>query len=379
VTSSVPELVELLKETAPRPLHSVNGNQPDNQDGSGSHVGGGLALAATRLDEIEMRPIEYVEKPHLPRAAFVLVAGPKGVGKGTWISRKTANMTTGVYGRARNVLLVSSEDSAAIDIRPRLRAAGGDDSRVYLIRDAFSLPRDLNQLRDLALEIGDVGLIVIDPVGNHLGGADTDKEGAIRHALAGLNRLADELDCTILGIRHLGKARMNGALAAVLGSVAWVDLPRTVLGFAPDDEDDMVFHVQVLAGNRSGKSAAQGYRIELRDIGLGEPVTYATEMGETGKSVDQLLATTSVPRGAKRAGAKDIILRELANGPQTLDHLKAVAATEADAASDTVWRAANELKAAGKVKNGNSGPGTTWHWWLADKPTAEVNTTKPHD
>ena len=250
-------------------------------------------LAAVCLDKVEMRPIEWLDKPFLQRSAFQLIAGPKGVGKGTWLARVTANMTRGVYGQPRNVLLVSSEDSAAIDIRPRLKAAEGNDSRVCLVRSEFALPRDLGRLRDLALEIGDIGLIVIDPVGNHLDGADTDKEGAIRHALAGLNQLADDLDCTILGIRHLGKARLNGALAAVLGSVAWVDLPRAVLAFAGDDEDDMVFHVQVVAGNRSGRSAAQGYRIELRDVGLGEPVTYAVELGESSKSVDQLLASSS--------------------------------------------------------------------------------------
>lgn len=334
-------------------------------------------LAAVCLDKVEMRPIAWLDKPFLQRSAFQLIAGPKGVGKGTWLARVTANMTRGVYGRAQNVLLVSSEDSAAIDIRPRLNAAHGDDSRVYLIRSEFALPRDLDRLRDLALKIGDIGLIVIDPVGNHLDGVDTDKEGAIRHALRGLNQLADDLDCTILGIRHLGKARLNGALAAVLGSVAWVDLPRAVLAFAADDEDDMTFHVQVVAGNRSGRSAAQAYRIELRDVGLGEPVTYAVELGESGKSVDQLLATYSVPRGAKRESAKELILRELAKGPQTLDYLKAVAAAETDASGQTVWRAANALKAEGKAKPFNNGPGTPWHWRLTE-PIDEVKEAKPH-
>jgi hypothetical protein len=324
-------------------------------------------LAAVCLDKVEMRPIEWLDKPFLQCSAFHLIAGPKGVGKGTWIARITASMTQGVYGAPRNVLLISSEDSAAIDIRPRLKAARGDDSRVFLVKSEFALPRDLGRLRDLALEIGDIGLIVIDPVGNHLGGADTDKEGAIRHALAGLNALADELACTILGIRHLTKSRLNGALASVLGSVAWVDLPRAVLAFAPDDEDDMVFHVEVVAGNRSGRGAAQAYRIDLRDVGLGEDVTYAVELGESGKSVDQLLATASVPRGAKRESAKDLILRELANGPQTLDHIKAVAAAEIDASGQTVWRAANALKAEGKTKSYNSGPGTPWYWRLTEQ------------
>jgi hypothetical protein len=328
-------------------------------------------LTADRLDSIEMKPIQWLHKPFLQRAAFQLVAGPKGVGKGTWLARIASNITTGVYGEPKNVLLISSEDSAAIDIRPRMRAAEGDDSRVFLVREAFLLPQDLDALREIAEEIGDVGLIVIDPVGNHLGGADTDKEGVIRNALAGLNQLADKLDCTILGVRHLGKARMNGALAAVLGSVAWVDLPRAVLAFAPDNEDDSKFLVQVVAGNRSGRSEAQEYRIELRDVGLLEPVTYAAEGEKSNKNVDDLLAN-SAPRGAKRATAKEIILRETDDGPRTLDALKAVCAAEADASGETTYRAAQELKGEDKVSCKNSGPGTPWLWRRNTKSDAEA-------
>ena len=58
-----------------------------------------------------------------------------------------------------------------------------------------------------------VGLIVVDPVGNHLGGVDTDKEGLVREAIEPLNPMADRLDCMIVGVRHLGKDASRGALA----------------------------------------------------------------------------------------------------------------------------------------------------------------------
>jgi hypothetical protein len=174
---------------------------------------------------------------------------------------------------------------------------------------------------------------------------------------------------------------MNGALAAVLGSVAWIDLPRAVLVFAPDDEDDMVFHVQVVAGNRSGRGAAQAFRIELRDVGLTEPVTYAADLGESGKSVDQLLATLNVPKGAKRASVKELILRELAKGERPMDYLKSVAIAEIDASSETTWRAANELKAEGKVAVSNSGSDRKWFWRLRESldEVRNLDESKPRD
>ena len=46
-------------------------------------------------------------------------------------------------------------------------------------------------------------MIVIDPIGNHTGGKDTNAEGDTREAIQGLNPLADELDCMVFGVRHL--------------------------------------------------------------------------------------------------------------------------------------------------------------------------------
>jgi hypothetical protein len=309
-----------------------------------------LSLRHITVEQIEPRSIEWLDKPLLQGSAFHLIAGPKGVGKGTWIAKTTAKFTRGLYGEKTDVLIVSSEDSAAIDTRPRLSAARADLERVHLVLDDIHLPGDLDRLQELAVNLGNVGLIVVDPLGNHLGGVDTDKEGAVRHAIAGLNKLADELGCAILGVRHIGKARQNGALSAVLGSTAWVDLPRAVLMFAPDDEDDAVFHVQVVAGNRSGRTAAQSYKIELRDVGLKEPVTHAVELGDSAKDVDHLL--TVQRRTTKSQTARDLILDVLEqDGDQESDTLDARIAAETGLTARTVQNQRVELKNAGLIRN----------------------------
>src|SRR4051794_3187745 len=114
-------------------------------------------LSLTRLDTVEMRSIEWIDKPLLQRAAFHLLTGKKGAGKGTYLAQLCALVTNGeMFGAPRNVLVISSEDSAAIDIKPRLVAAGGDPARVHVVRGAFELPRDIEALRHTAEEIGDV-------------------------------------------------------------------------------------------------------------------------------------------------------------------------------------------------------------------------------
>ena len=91
-----------------------------------------------------------LDRPLLQGAAFTLVAGPKGVGKGTWLSKTIANVSRGIYGEAMNVLIVSSEDSAAIDVKPRLIAAEADLTRVHSIPDAIMRPADLDRVGALA-------------------------------------------------------------------------------------------------------------------------------------------------------------------------------------------------------------------------------------
>jgi AAA domain len=307
-------------------------------------------LRTLRGDEIEMRSIEWLDKPLLQGSAFHLAAGPKGVGKGTWLARKIADTTKGRLGPKRNVLIVSSEDSASIDLKPRLVAARADHTRWHLVVEELVLPRDLYRIEDLAARLGDIGLIVLDPVGNHLGGVDTDKEGLVRFAISGLNKLADDLACIVVGVRHLAKMRIHGALAAVLGSTAWVDVPRAVLAFARDDEDDMLFHVQVVAGNRSGRTAARAYRLELRDVGLKEKITCAVAIGESNKSVDDLLAAPR--KTSKSENARELILDILeTDGEQESDTLDARVARETGLTAKTVRNLRGGLVAAGLIRS----------------------------
>ena len=310
-----------------------------------------IGLPTVRLADIEMKSIEWVDRPFLQRGAFHVLAGKKGAGKGTWIARQAARATTGeMFGHPVNVLILASEDSNAIDLKPRIVAAGGDPTRVHSVTGSVLLPDHIPALRATANRIGNVGLIVIDPIGNHLGGANTDSEGAVRDAIAPLNDLADELDSVVLGVRHLSKNTQRGAISSVLGSTAWVDVPRVVLVAAADDEDEMVFHVQTVAGNRGPKSGAgRSYRLELVDVGLKEPVTFAAETGESSKSVDNLLSEEKKPSGS--ANARELILAKLTEcGQMESDQFDALIAEEAGVSAKTVRNLRGDLKNKGLIR-----------------------------
>lgn len=341
---------------------------PIDDDESSSDESSELGIVRASL--VRPRSIEWLSKPLLQASAFTLLAGPKGAGKGTWLARVIGKMTRGEYGGKTHAILVTSEDSHEIDVVPRLIAAHANLDNVHLVTRDFRLPRDLDVLRDEAVKIGNVGLIAIDPLGNHLGGADTDKEGSVRNAVSGLNRLADELGCVVLGVRHVGKSRERGGLAAILGSTAWVDLPRCVLIVARDDSDERVFHVHVAAGNRSEHGAGNQYRIELREVaGLREPVTYALELGASDKDSDELLAAPKRSSKSNEAGERILaILR--AEGEQESDALDARIVSEFGLSTFTVRDVRKALRKDGHVKaipvRDESGAVAAWHVALGD-------------
>jgi hypothetical protein len=328
------------------------------------------------LAAVEMRSIEWLDKPLWQRAAFQLVAGRKGAGKGTYLAGLAARASRGeLFDRPVNVLVLATEDSDEIDVKPRVVAAGGDPDRIYTLIDSMRLPKDVPGLRAAALEIGDVGLVILDPIASHVRG-DTHAEDPVRDAIDPLNGLAHELDCLLIGVRHLSeKSASNGALAAILGASAWVQVPRAVLIVAPDDEEEMLFHIAVNAGNRSARGAGRTFRIDLVNVGLTEPVTRALEAGLSNKSIDDLLGQRDQRRPApKREAASKLILRELESNARSLDHLKAVCVAEIGCSGDTVWQAANALKATGAVDRSNAGPGTPWLWFLTSEAATPHST-----
>ena len=304
-------------------------------------------LSATPMTEIAMKSIEWLERPLWQRSAFQLLSGAKGAGKGTYLASLAARISA-----AENVMFVSSEDSTEIDLKPRLVAAGADMERCFVIRQHVQLPKHVDTLRSLSEGVGGVGLLVIDPVANHIGDRNSNNDAEVRDAIAPLNRLADELSCLLIGVRHPGKDRSRGAVASILGSTAWVDTPRAVVMIAVDDEDPLLRHIQVVAGNRSLNGAAQAFRIEPVDVeGLTEPITRALCLGESSKSVDDLLSTGGGSGESGSSRARELILDILeAEGAQESDELDARVARETGLAAKTVKNVRTKLKDAGLVK-----------------------------
>ena len=163
----------------------------------------------------------------------------------------------------------------------------------------------------------------------------------------------------VAGIRHLSeKEARNGALPAILGSSAWVQVPRTVIGIARDNEDASLSHVQCLIGNRlPPETPGRIFRTEgVKLDGLENEVTRAVWVGDSTKSVETLLgegASTAGVESSKSQAARELILDALEAAPGrriASDELDARIAEEAALSAKTVRNLRGDLAGAGLVR-----------------------------
>jgi hypothetical protein len=315
------------------------------------------ALAWKPLSEIESRPIVFLDKPIWQEAAFHLIVGRKNSGKGTYLAGEAARVTRGEFGDRCQVLWIASgEDSYSIDVRPRIEVAGGLVENVTVLHQGrLILPDHVNDILHKAREIGDVGMIVLDPLGGSLRlGKSSNHDSDVRPALACLNDLADRLGCIVAGVRHLtNKEIKGGVLAGVLGSSDWVNVPRVVLALVHDDQDEDLRHLTVSTGNRVKGGIGRLYRIEgVSPPAGGEEVTRAVFVGDSHKHADDLLESPSQPT-SRSSRARDLILDVLEQAPGMQlesDALDAQIAQATGLSAGSIKNQRTQLKSAGLIR-----------------------------
>jgi hypothetical protein len=108
--------------------------------------------------------------------------------------------------------------------------AAADPKRIHLVKSArvggkdktFSLVTDLHLLRKEIERIGNVVLIIIDPVSAYLGVGKVDGRSAtdVRGVLTPMKDMAEELHVAVIGIAHFNKKDdIKSALVRALAAV----------------------------------------------------------------------------------------------------------------------------------------------------------------
>lgn len=342
--------------------------------GSTAHEDAPPPVISRRMSDVDAVPIRWLWPGRFALGKLSIVAGEPGVGKSQLSCALAAAVTTGggwpdgTRAPLGSVVFVCCEDDAADTMRPRLEAAGADLQRVHLYdwtveaageRRHFDVGEHVDALAALVRRIGDVSLIIIDPISAYMGRADSHVVAEVRQALTPLQTMAGDLGPAVVMISHLNKgAAGSSAMARVAGSGAFVAVTRGawMVGIDPRDGTKrrrvlLPLKTNIGADDRTGFA----YRVEPWRNGeiASSHVVFEPDV------VDDLTPDDMLQRSAGGAGdaasalaeAEAFLRSELSDGPKSARALKQ-AAQDAGIAPRTLDRARRGLGVVSR-KTGN--------------------------
>jgi hypothetical protein len=148
--------------------------------------------------------------------------------------------------------------------------------------------------------------------------ANTDKSRDVAQALQPFQRLAKELNCAVVLIRHLTKNHEQKAMYRGQGNISFVGKARNVLQLGTDPQDDEVTRIALGKSDLVGKKQRL-LKFRVEDLSSeSEPMKrkFTWEGHTYGTSDDVLQTRGSVGRPPEESdAAEEFLLRELEDGP----------------------------------------------------------------
>lgn len=234
---------------------------------------------------VKPEPIRWLWTNYLAKGKLHILGGMAGTGKTTLALGIASTITTagrfpdGQKCQSKGSILIwSAEDDPKDTIVPRLYAAGAEVEKVYIIQgrincltqeiEPFDPAIDIHLLIEAAQEIGDVQLMILDPVVSAVKG-DMHKANDVRRSLQPLVDFANKIDCAILGITHFSKGTGgNNPLERVTGSQAFGALPRVVM-VAAKEQDGQTRVLAIAKSNIGSDSGGVTYHLEQAELNNG--------------------------------------------------------------------------------------------------------------
>lgn len=392
-------LVDGVREARSRAQADLSVRPVAEQHGGTDNAPGGDYLKAMELIrgcDITPEAVTWVWDGWLAAGKMHVLGGAPGTGKTTISMGLAATVTTG--GRwpdgsqslAGNVVIWSGEDDPADTLVPRLSLSGADLNRVYFISDvregkerrSFDPSKDMDVLRRKLAEIGDVRLLIVDPIVSAITG-DSHKNAEVRRGLQPLVDLAAAMRCVLLGITHFSKGTGGrDPVERLTGSLAFGALARVVLVAAKHQEegdDGRTVRLLLRAKSNIGPDDG-GFEYDLHQGELKTHPGVFTSSVLWGQSVEgaarELLASADATgddgEGGTLTDAKRFLSDLLSDGPVPSKMVRA----DADGAGfswATIRRAQKALGIEAEKEGGIGDSKQHWFWKLPEMPKVLKN------
>jgi putative DNA primase/helicase len=333
-----------------------------------------------RASEISPEPIAWLWKYSLARGKLHIIGGVPETGKTTIALSYAAIVSSGgkwpdgTRATGGSVLIWTSEDDAADTLVPRLMRMSADRNRIHFIEEAippgakarpFNPAIDMHALVDKAQEIGDVVLLILDPVVAAVPmNRNSHNNAESRNGMQPVVDFAKASNIAVVGIGHLTKGTVGkDPLERLNGSGAFGALPRLVMGAAKNaaEGDNEPERIMVRIKSNIGPSGGGfGYHIdtallhEQPDI---EATRIVWEYPLEGSALELLNAAEGNQDGKapKLDQAKQFLANFLTNAKRSATDVEAAAKGQGVTWS-SVRRASDEIGIR-KFREGGR------HWW----------------
>jgi hypothetical protein len=276
-----------------------------------------------------------------------------------------------------------------------LDAAEADVRRIHLIsavrqhdgkgRRTFNLQADLTLLEKEIERIGDVRLVIIDPVSSYLGKTDSHKNAEVRGTLEPLGDMASRLRVAVVSITHFSKGAGQSAVNCFIGSIAFVAAARAAFIVTRDpDSDDPARRLFVQAKNNlAADSGGLAFRVEQRIISDDIVASFIAWEGEKiTQTADEILAANRQADEKPECLEAEEFLRDLlSTGAHPATEVQAEA-KGAGIALRTLRRAQKALgiKPYRRAESGDGlGKSGRWYWALPNGIDSPKVANSPYD
>jgi Bifunctional DNA primase/polymerase, N-terminal/AAA domain len=157
-------------ESEPRPAQSKQVRLPSN-DGDGDS-----RLVVTRAIDVTRTDVTWLWPGRIALGKVSVIAGNPGLGKSQLAAFLAATVSTGREWPCRegqaplgDAIMLTAEDDAGDTVIPRLEVANADLSRIHFVNinnsgRTFDLLLDVQKLEQEIRRLGDIRLIIIDPI-----------------------------------------------------------------------------------------------------------------------------------------------------------------------------------------------------------------------
>jgi hypothetical protein len=351
-------------------------------------VGDPDGLTIVCASDVQCGSVQWLWPDRIPAGKVSLIVGDPGLGKSMLalalmpaIVSRGWSWPDGAAGpEVGTVLILSAEDAADDTIVPRLKAAGANTDKVFIIEGTprddgrgdrlFNLTQDVYRLERAIVSRGDVRLVCIDPVSAFLGGeSDSHKDADVRAVLAPLAKLAEKHGVAVLAIMHLNKAVNQKVIYRSMGSVAFNALARAVWMVIKHPEDG---NRRVLTPVKLNLCVSPGGLVfSIVDNGDGPTVCF--EPGRVDIDPDEVDDGRKNRESPALAQAVEFLTTFLADGPRPQKDVDFAALAQGISPKGALRRAKGNLGVKSELVAGQ------WVWRLPSHDPAAEETQGAHD